>query len=139
MLSQWSDFISTLQELWYGNICPNEDKVTIDGEKKLIELIVKHHKTLSSSLKDDDLDVFEKYIDSFMEYASLIECQSFEIGFNLTVKLFAGNNIWSGLLEYFVIFIAVKAKSDLAIIPIMEYNKSIKLRGATNDWIYDCK
>ena len=38
-----------------------------------------------------------------------------------------------------VIFIVVKAKLDLAIVPIMEYNKSIELRGATNDWIYDSK
>ena len=79
--------MNTLQELWYGNIRPNEDKVITDEEKKLIELIAKHHETLSSSLKKDDLAVFEKYVDCFTEYASLIECQAFEIGFRLAVKL----------------------------------------------------
>lgn len=79
--------MTTLQDLWYGNIRPNEDKVITDEEKKLIELIAKHHETLSSSLKKDDLDVFEKYVDCFTEYASLIECQAFEIGFKLAVKL----------------------------------------------------
>lgn len=79
--------MTTLQELWYGNIRPNEDKVISDEEKKLIELIARHHETLSSSLKDNDLNVFEKYVDCFTEYASLIECQAFEIGFKLAVKL----------------------------------------------------
>ena len=79
--------MTTLQDLWYGNIRPNEDKVITDEEKELVSLIAKYHETLSSSLKNDDLDVFEKYVDCFTEYASLIECQAFEIGFKLAVKL----------------------------------------------------
>ena len=35
--------MTTLQELWYGNIRPNEDKVITDEEKELVSLIVKHH------------------------------------------------------------------------------------------------
>ena len=79
--------MNILQELWYGNIRPNEDKDITDEEKRLIELIARHHETLSSSLKNDDLNVFGKYVDCFTEYASLIECQAFEIGFNLAVKI----------------------------------------------------
>ena len=79
--------MTILQELWYGNIRPNEDKVITDEEKRLIELIARHHETLSSSLKDKDLAVFEKYVDCFTEYASLIECQAFEIGFKLAFRL----------------------------------------------------
>lgn len=79
--------MSILQELWYGNIRPNEDKVITDEEQRLIKLISRHHETLSSSLKNDDLIVFEKYADCFTEYASLIECQAFEIGFKLALKL----------------------------------------------------
>ena len=77
--------MNILQELWYGNIRSNEDKVITDEEKRLIELIARHHETLSSSLKNDDLKVFEKYADCFTEYASLIEAQTFEIGFRLAV------------------------------------------------------
>ena len=51
----------------------------------MIELIARHHETLSSSLKNDDLNVFEKYVDCFTEYASLIEAQAFEIGFKLAL------------------------------------------------------
>ena len=79
--------MSILQELWYGNIRPNEDKVISDEEKRLMELIARHHETLSYSLKNDDLDVFEKYADCFTEYASLIEAQAFKIGFKLALKL----------------------------------------------------
>lgn len=79
--------MSTLQELWFGNVNPSEDKAITDEEKRIIELIAKHHETLSSSLKNDDLVVFEKYVDCFTEYASLIEAQAFEIGFNLAVKI----------------------------------------------------
>ena len=79
--------MSILQELWYGNIRPNEDKVIINEEKRLIELIARHHETLFSSLKNDDLVVFEKYVDCFTEYASLIEVHAFEIAFNLAVKI----------------------------------------------------
>lgn len=80
--------MNIIQELWYGNVRPNEDKVITDEEKRLIELIARHHETLSSSLKTDNLNVFEKYVDCFTEYASLIEAQAFEIGFKLALKLF---------------------------------------------------
>ena len=79
--------MTTLQELWYGNVRPNEDKVITDEEKRLMALIAQHHETLSSSIKKDDLIVFEKYVDCFTEYASMIECQAFEIGFKLALKL----------------------------------------------------
>lgn len=51
--------MTTLQDLWYGNIRPNEDKVITNEEKELVSLISKHHETLSSYLKNNDLDVFE--------------------------------------------------------------------------------
>ena len=76
-----------IQELWYGNIRPNEDKVITDEEKELVSLIVRHHETLSSSLKSDDLEAFEKYVDCFAEYASLTEAQAFEIGFKLATSI----------------------------------------------------
>ena len=79
--------MTTLQELWYGNIRPNEDKVITDEEMKLVSLIAKHHETLSSSLKNENLVVFEKYVDCFAEYASLMECQAFEIGFKLATSI----------------------------------------------------
>lgn len=79
--------MNILQELWYGNIRPNEDKIITDEEKELVSLIARHQETLSSSLNNEDLVIFEKYVDCFTEYASLIEAQAFEIGFKLAVKM----------------------------------------------------
>ena len=58
--------MTTLQDLWYGNIRPNEDKIITDEEKRLIELIARHHETLSSSLKNDDLNVFENMLTALL-------------------------------------------------------------------------
>lgn len=78
--------MSAFQELWYGNIKPNEDKFITEDEKNLVQLITRHYETLSSSLNDDEREILKKYSECFSEYASLIESQAFEIGFNLAVK-----------------------------------------------------
>lgn len=79
--------MSVIQDLWYGNIKPNEDKVITEEEKNLVQLMARHYETLSSSLKDDKLETLKKYAECFTEYSILIESQAFEIGFRLAVKL----------------------------------------------------
>lgn len=34
--------MSTLQELWFGNVNPNEDKAITDEEQRLVELMAIH-------------------------------------------------------------------------------------------------
>ena len=82
-----ADFMSILQELWYGNINPSEDKEVSDDEKELVELMARHQEYLTSTLKDKELDVLKKYVECVDEYTSLVECQAFEIGFKLAVRL----------------------------------------------------
>lgn len=79
--------MSMLQELWYGNINPSEDKEVSDEEKKLVELMARHQECLTSKLKDKELNVLKKYFECVDEYTSLVECQAFEIGFKLAVRL----------------------------------------------------
>lgn len=79
--------MSILEELWYGNINPSEDKVVSDEEKKLVELMARHQEYLTSKLKDKELDSFKKYIECTDEYTSLVECRAFEIGFKLAIKV----------------------------------------------------
>lgn len=81
------DFMSILQELWYGNINPSEDKEVSDEEKELVKLMARHQECLTSKLKDKELDVLKKYVECVDEYTSFIECQAFEIGFKLAVRL----------------------------------------------------
>lgn len=79
--------MSILEELWYGNIKPCEDKEISDEEKKLVELMARHQEYLTSKLKDKELDSFKKYIECSDEYTSLVECRAFEIGFKIAVEL----------------------------------------------------
>lgn len=79
--------MSILQELWYGNINPSEDKEVLYDEKELVELMARHQEYLISKLKDKELDVLKKYVECVDEYTSFIECQAFEIGFKLAVRL----------------------------------------------------
>lgn len=79
--------MSMLKELWYGNINPSEDKEVSDEEKKLVELMARHQEYLTLTLKDKELDTFKKYVECADEYTSFVECQAFEIGFKLAVRL----------------------------------------------------
>ena len=65
--------MSILQELWYGNINPSEDKDISDEEKKLVELMARHQEYLTSTLKVKELEEFKKYIECCDEYTSLVE------------------------------------------------------------------
>lgn len=80
--------VSILQELWYGNINPQEDRIITYDEKRLIELMARHQEQLSSFLRTNELDSFNKYVECSVEYASLIKVQAFEIGFKLAMKMF---------------------------------------------------
>ena len=79
--------MSILEELWYGNINPSEDREISDAEKELVELIARHQEYLTSTLKDKELEEFKKYIECVDEYTSMVECQAFEIGFKLAIEL----------------------------------------------------
>ena len=79
--------MSILEELWYGNINPSEDKEVSDEEKELVKLMARHQEYMQSILKDKELDAFKEYVECVDEYTSLVECQAFEIGFKLAVKL----------------------------------------------------
>lgn len=79
--------MSILEELWFGNINPSEDRHISDEEKELVELMARHQEYLISKLKDKELDAFKKYVECCEEYTSLVEYQAFEIGFKLAVKL----------------------------------------------------
>ncbi len=79
--------MSILQELWYGNINPSEDKEVLYDEKELVELMARNQEYLTSKHKDNELDEFKKYVECIDEYTSLVECQAFGIGFKFAVRL----------------------------------------------------
>lgn len=84
--------MTILQELWYGNIKPSEDKVITDKEQELVKLMARHQDYLKSKLKSKEFDELEKYMLCSDEYTSVVECQAFEIGFKLAVKILTESN-----------------------------------------------
>ena len=79
---------SILEELWYGNICPETDKRSNPGEmKQLMEYIALHHETLLATFNDEQKETFEKFDDCWSEYASLAEKSIFVYAFKLGMRL----------------------------------------------------
>ena len=55
---------SILEELFYGNICPNIDFRSHNKEtKQLMAYIAEHHDTLLSTLTDNQKELLEKFDD----------------------------------------------------------------------------
>ena len=63
---------NTIQELWHGNIVPQEDSQTNSKEmKELLGYISRHHFDLEKSFTDGQKEIYEKFHDCRSKYASL--------------------------------------------------------------------
>ena len=79
---------SILEELWYGNICPEADSRTTTSEmKQLMKYMARHHDNLMETLTDEQRDIFERFDDCWGEYASLAEKSIFIYAFKLGMQL----------------------------------------------------
>ena len=79
---------SILEELWYGNICPETNSRTTTLEmKKLMEHMAQHHDNLMETMTDEQKDIFERFDDCWGEYASLAEKSIFIYAFKLGMQL----------------------------------------------------
>ena len=80
--------ISMIQELWHGNVIPQEDGRTNSKEmKELLGYMSRHHEDLEKSLTDDQKEIFEKFHDCWSEYMSLGEAAIFEYAFKLGMQI----------------------------------------------------
>ena len=79
---------SIINELWHGNIVPQEDSRNNTKEmKELISYIARHDEDLEKLLTDEQKVIFEKYQDCWNEYVSLSEAARFEYAFKLGARL----------------------------------------------------
>ena len=63
---------SIIQELWYGNICPQTDSRSHSPEmKELMEYMARHHDDLLKTMTDEQKEIFEKFDDCWSEYREL--------------------------------------------------------------------
>ena len=87
LLRRWAKK-KTIEELWYGNIIPQEDSRTNSKEKKeLLGYMSRHHQDLKKSFTDEQKEIFEKFHDCWSEYMSLAEKEIFVYAFKLGGRL----------------------------------------------------
>ena len=80
--------MTTLEDLWCGNIHPVETYIEGNAEyKNLLRLVSKNRKTLENELTPKQLELFEKYTASVNEMNSISETAAFKYGFTLAVAL----------------------------------------------------
>ena len=82
-----------IEELWYGNIVPQENSVNNSTEmKELMKHIDQHHDDLKKELTSEQNELFEKYVDCWREYTSFSEkaifIYAFKLGARLTLEMF---------------------------------------------------
>ena len=79
---------SILEELFYGNICPNTDCRSHDKEtKQLMGYIADHHDNLFSTLNNQQKEILEKFDDCYNELTDINEREIFAYAFKLGARI----------------------------------------------------
>ena len=79
---------SILEELFYGNICPNTDCRSQDKEtKQLMGYIADHHDNLLSTLNEQQKEILEKFDDCYNELTDINEREIFVYAFRLGARI----------------------------------------------------
>ena len=79
---------SILEELFYGNICPNTDCRSKDKEtNELMGYIADHHSALNETLTDKQKELFEKFNDCYDELTDINEREIFVYAFRLGMRI----------------------------------------------------
>ena len=61
-----------INELWHGNIIPQEDSRNNSKEmKELLGYMARHHEDLEKTFNEEQKEIFEKFHDCWSEYMSL--------------------------------------------------------------------
>ena len=79
---------SILEELFYGNICPNTDCRGNDEQtKELMVYIADHHNALKGELTDKQKEILEKFDDCWNELTDINEREIFVYAFKLGARI----------------------------------------------------
>ena len=79
---------SIIDELWHGNVIPQEDSRTNSTEmKELLGFMARHHEDLENSFTDKQKEIFERFHDCWSEYVSLAEAAIFSYAFKLGAQI----------------------------------------------------
>ena len=79
---------SILEELFYGNLCPNTASLRKDNQtKELMGYIADHHDNLFSSLTNEQRCILEKLDNCWEELTDINERDIFSYAFRLGMKI----------------------------------------------------
>ena len=79
---------SILEELWYGNVCPNiECREVTEETKKLMGYIADQHDSLRATLTEKQKEILEKFDDSYAELTDINERKTFAYAFRLGARI----------------------------------------------------
>ena len=79
---------SIINELWHGNVCPQNDTRNNSPEmKELMEYMARHHDDLLETMTDEQKEIFEKFDDCWSEYTSYAEEAIFTYAFKLGMRI----------------------------------------------------
>lgn len=80
--------MKTLEDLYYGNIVPQEKTFKENSQyATLLTYVQRHMDNLSSTLTEGQKEVFEKYCDCKEEMQSISEVNAFISGFKLAMRI----------------------------------------------------
>ena len=80
--------MNILEELYYGNIVPNEKCAKFDDEvKELLKLLNRNEEKLAATLTELQKETFEKYKDCNREISEISEREIFLNGFRLGARI----------------------------------------------------
>ena len=79
---------SILEELFYGNVCPNTDcRSNVKETKELMGYVADHHDTLISQLNEKQKEILEKFDDCWDELTDINEREIFVYAFKLGARI----------------------------------------------------
>ena len=80
--------LTTLENLYYGNIAPHEYEVVRDSEYDItVKLVIRHEQELSATLTEQQNAILQKIKDNHTELMNLGERDAFIRGFSLGIKI----------------------------------------------------
>ena len=79
---------SILEELWYGNVCPNGGcREATKEAKTLMGYVADHHDNLQVTLTEEQKEILEKFDDCYAELTDLNEREIFVYAFRLGARI----------------------------------------------------
>lgn len=80
----------TLEDLYYGNITPNEQDMTAGSElKRAVDRVARYESQLTEQLDETEQAILRKLISSQHEIDSITARENFILGFRLGVRIMA--------------------------------------------------